>query len=181
MAKYRQQWRVLYTRPRYEARVSEILQSKGVKCLLPKTTVVREYKSQRRMVEQPLFPSYVFVCPESLGDYYLGLDQKGVLGYVKFGNEIASVSKQVIDSLRLLDEKKCKVQVSAEPFPRGEQVVICEGPLTGLNCEVVDYKGVKKALIRVQLLGSNVLINIDAAKLRRIPDGLHSHSPGSCA
>jgi len=169
MISFKQQWCVLYTRPRFENKVAEELKSKGVSCLLPKTRVVREYKNQRRLVELPLFPSYVFVCPESLNDYYLGLDLKGVSGYVKVGNEVAAVSKQIIDSLMMLDQKKCAVELCTEDIAKGEVVMISEGPLTGLSGEMVEYKGKSKVVIRVNLLQSNVLIDIDTHKLKRMP------------
>jgi transcriptional antiterminator RfaH len=174
-------WCVLYTRPRFENKVVEELKNNGVNCLLPRTRVVREYKTQRRLVEVPLFPSYVFICPGNLNDYYFGLDLKGVLGYVKFGSEIASVNRQTIDNLIMLDEKKCEIELSTEVIAKGEMVMISEGPLTGLSGEMVEYKGRNKVIVRVSLLKSNVLIDIDAQKLKRLSNGFDYPATSNCA
>ncbi|MBL7747972.1 MAG: hypothetical protein JNM19_11120 [Chitinophagaceae bacterium] len=174
MADFKQKWYVLYTRPRFEAKVAKELTNSGVICLMPKTSVVKEYRSQRRLVQLPLFPSYVFVSPGSLSDYYFGLDLKGVLGYVKFGNEIATVSSQVISNLQILEKRKCAVELTGEKIATGVMVLICEGPFTGLKCEMVQFKGGRKALVRVNLLNTNLLLDIDIQKLKVMPSELSS-------
>jgi len=47
------------------------------------------WHDRRKYVDEPLFPSYVFICLDSMQAYYEGLDAEGVPCYVKIGKEMA--------------------------------------------------------------------------------------------
>jgi transcription antitermination factor NusG len=54
-------WYVVDTRPRWEKKVHNSLVDKGIECFCPINKVYRQWSDRVKMVEEPLFPSQVFV------------------------------------------------------------------------------------------------------------------------
>src|SRR6202008_5172892 len=57
----RKQWLAVYTRPRWEKKVNQLLKEKGVGSYCPLNKVRRKWSDRVKIVEEPLFKSYVFV------------------------------------------------------------------------------------------------------------------------
>jgi len=55
--------------------------------------------------------------------------------------------------------------VSTENFRQGKKFLIKEGPFIGHYCEVVEYQGRKKILVRLDLLERSVLVNLSVHSL----------------
>jgi transcription antitermination factor NusG len=109
-------------------------------------------------VDEPLFPSYVFIYLKDLQNYYDGIDTEGALYYVKTGREVARVNESVVNNIKLVADKAKDIEVSDSRFQPGRRLVITKGALTGLSCEVVRYNCKEKLLVRVDLLGRNLLM-----------------------
>jgi transcriptional antiterminator RfaH len=165
MPNFNSGWYLLYTRPKQEKKVTEQLKEKQLKHYLPVQTVVRKWADRLKTVQQPLFPSYVFVYLEDLRDYFIGLNTDGVLQYVKFGGRITRVGEAIIHNLRLIIEYGREVEVSLSEFKQGQLLTISEGPFAGMNCEVMQYKRQERILVRFNLLRRNVLMELPAAQL----------------
>ena len=54
-------WLAVYTRPRWEKKVNQLLSEKGVENYCPLNKVRRKWSDRVKVVEEPLFKSYVFV------------------------------------------------------------------------------------------------------------------------
>ncbi len=54
-------WLAIYTKPRWEKKVYGMLQEKGVESYCPLNKVQRKWSDRIKIVEEPLFKSYVFV------------------------------------------------------------------------------------------------------------------------
>src|SRR4029077_16112 len=54
-------WFAVYTRPRWEKKVAEILTRKKVENYCPLNKVLRQWSDRKKIVHEPLFTSYVFV------------------------------------------------------------------------------------------------------------------------
>jgi transcription antitermination factor NusG len=54
-------WLVILTRPRWEKKVHSALVQKGIECYCPLNKVQRKWSDRIKVVEEPLFKSYVFV------------------------------------------------------------------------------------------------------------------------
>ena len=153
-------WRVIYTKPRHEKKVTEQLSKLAVDAFLPTVKSLRKWSDRKKYIDAPLFPSYVFVNLKNDHHYVNSLDIDGVLYYVKTGNEIARVSADVIDHIRFIVNKGQEIEVTAEYFQSGKCLLIREGPFTGFACEVVQHKGKEKILVRIDLLQRSILLNL---------------------
>lgn len=158
-------WYLIYTKPRYEKKVFLQLTRMNIEAYLPFTRKLRTWHDRKKYVEEPLFPSYVFIHLKNLESYYGGIDADGSLFYVKTKKEISRVSDSIVNDLKLVTTQANSVEVTQEYFQPGQKVVIREGALTGLNCEMVEVNEKKKLLVRVSLLQRNILISLPAEQL----------------
>jgi transcription antitermination factor NusG len=54
-------WYALYTKPRWEKKVHELMLRRGMESYCPLNKVRKKWSDRYKMVEEPLFKSYVFV------------------------------------------------------------------------------------------------------------------------
>jgi transcriptional antiterminator RfaH len=153
-------WYVIYTRPKHEKKVALKLEERKLTYLLPQTKVLRTWHDRKKIIEVPLFPSYLFISLDKIEDYYDGLECEGVLSFVKFGKEVARVKEETVDSLRLLMNDGKNIEVSEEKFNPGQKFMIRQGAFTGLMCELIEHKNAKRVLVRINLLNRSVLADL---------------------
>ena len=153
-------WYLIYTRPRHEKKVHAQLTDNLIDSFLPTRKTLRTWHDRKKYIDEPLFPSYVFVRLESRQSFHTGMDTDGYLYYVRTGKEIARVKDSVVDSIKLIMSRNQEIEVSDRCFQAGQQMVIREGALTGLPCEVVRWNNKKKLLVRVDLLQRSLLLNV---------------------
>jgi len=54
-------WYAVYTRPRWEKKVSELVTKKKLTTYCPLNRVVKQWSDRKKVIFEPLFTSYVFV------------------------------------------------------------------------------------------------------------------------
>ncbi|MDR6571328.1 MULTISPECIES: transcription termination/antitermination protein NusG [Chitinophaga] len=162
-------WHLIYTRPRQEKKVSILLSERGTQFYLPVNKVKRQWKDRQKILYEPLFPSYIFVYVTNMDEFYSSIQLEGVCGYVKLGKQIAKVSPEIISNIKLALENGSGIEVSYDPFKPGQQVVVTDGPLRGLSCEVVRDNGRQKMLVRILLLQRNIVIDMPLNFLAAAP------------
>ncbi len=165
MSNYSSGWYVVYTKPKHEKKVAARLAGAGIDHFLPMARKLRTWHDRKKYVDVPLFPSYVFVFLSGKMDYYTGMDTDGVWYFVRYGTEIARVPDKVISDLQMLSSGNNELEVTSEGIQPGRQLAITQGSLCGLSCEVVEFKGKKGFLVRVQLLQRNVLVSLPSEYL----------------
>lgn len=156
---------MVYTRPRAEKKVAFELNRSKIKAFLPTVKTLRIWWDRKKYVDEPLFPSYVFVYLNNNLDYHNSACVPGVLDFVRTGKHIQMVADTVVNNLMILTCHSNELEVSSVNFMIGQQLVIGHGPLTGLQCEIVRIDNKRKLLVRVDLLQRNVLLNISADHL----------------
>lgn len=165
MATFKNGWYVIYTRPRQERKVAEQLSRKNISYFLPVISSVRQWHDRKKLVQVPLFPSYVFVNLTGVTQFYEGMDSDGVCCYVRVNKEPAVVPQKVMDQIGLVVNSGQDVDVSSERFQLGQPVLICHGALAGLSGEVVQSNGKEKVLVRVSILNRNILVDLQLSSL----------------
>jgi transcriptional antiterminator RfaH len=159
-------WYAVYTRPRAEKKVHDELTKKGVECYLPMQRTLKQWSDRKKMVEQPLFNSYLFVKILMGPAYYDILGVLGVVKFVHFGKKIATIRDSQIYDIKLLLEHITDIEVSSEPIEAEARVEIMAGPLKGIEGVVSHRKGSQYFAVRIEELGTNMFISIPASYLR---------------
>jgi len=134
---------------------------------------MRQWSDRKKLIEVPLFPSYVFIYLENMESFYKGLHTDGVLNYVRFGKQIAKVSEEMMSNIRILSNNAQDLEPSFNHFKKGQEVVITQGPLTGLSGEVIEYRDIRKILVRLILLQRNILVNVEESYLMSAVELMH--------
>ena len=165
MSVFNSGWYLLYTRPQCEKKIASSLEERGIGHYLPLERKLRIWSDRKKLMEMPLFPSYVFIELTESRDYFMGLETDGVVGYVKFGKAIAKVDAKVVNNLKLVAECGVGLEVISDVLQKGRRMLIAEGAMAGLDCEIVEHKGMRKMLVRVNLLNRSVLVTLPASIL----------------
>jgi transcription antitermination factor NusG len=121
-----QRWHAIYTRPRWEKKVHRLLQDKGVESYCPLNKVHRKWSDRIKIVEEPLFKSYVFVkiCESDKTQVRM---THGVVNFVYWMGKPAIIKDREIEIIkRFLDEYE-NIEVSSMQLTPQTKVIIKGG------------------------------------------------------
>ena len=153
-------WYAAYTKPRNEKKVFERLTENGIETFLPLQKRLKQWSDRKKMVEEPLFRSYIFV---RIGekDYYNVLNTPGVVRYVTFGGRAAPIPERQIEQVKQLLVQDIEIELLAESIEPGTNVEIMFEGLKGIVGELVEHCGKKKVVINAwDLLISTSMMNV---------------------
>jgi len=153
-------WYACYTRPRHEFKSCKILQVRGFETLLPTYKTLSKRKDRKRILELPLFPSYIFVNSEP-GRFHWILSVPGVVYIV--GNSRGPVPLKPDEVSMIFEVTKIKENVMPAPyFKEGDKVRIIKGSLkgmTGFVKERIDSK--RKVVLNVETISAAFSVVVD--------------------
>jgi transcription antitermination factor NusG len=160
-------WYALYTRHQHEKCVARSLSGKGVETFLPLFTSTHRWADRSKEISLPLFPCYVFVRGEFVGQELPIVTTPGVYGFVRYANQAAMIPEAEIEAVRRMVESSLGI----EPHPflkRGDWVRIRSGPLTGLEGILSRRKNHYRIVLSVEMLQKSVAIDVDASTVERV-------------
>lgn len=167
-------WFAIYTLPRAEKKVAERLEKAGIRHYLPLFKQLKKWSDRKKWVEEPLFKSYLFV-QISESEYYKVLNTHGVVRYITFSGKAVPVPENELNIIKkLLIEYPDELEV-IENLEPGTPIEIIAGPMMGVTGELIDYRGEKRASIKVEYINQSVLINIPSSFLA--PLEAKNHQP----
>jgi transcription antitermination factor NusG len=153
-------WYAIRTTARWEVLVSGELSRRGIETYLPLCRVKRRWSDRIKIMDQPLFPGYLF-GRFPLDERIRVLEAPGVRQIVGIGNTPAPIAAGEIDNLRTL----VAAQPLLVPWPylhTGQRVRIARGPLAGVEGFVVRAEqGALRIVVSVDLLQRSVAAQID--------------------
>ncbi len=160
-------WYAVYTRPRAEKQVYERLLDQGIEAFLPLQKKMKQWSDRKKMVEVPLFTSYVFV---HIGRAFYDdvLRTNGVVKYITFEGKAATIPNDQIDNLRIIVDSDADVETTWERRKKGEKVRVNGGPLHGLEGILISDGSKKKVLVQVDRLDQNLVIEVPLAFIEAI-------------
>ena len=153
---YSMPWYALYTTPRAEKKVKERLDAAGIENFLPLHLAPRQWSDRIKMVEIPLFPSYIFVNAEEHQLRAL-LQLYGVTRAVYHCGRPAIILDKEIKAIRKFLEKAATYAVS---FTIGDDVLIACGPLKDISGKITKI-GKSKMVLHLEQLATTVCVDLD--------------------
>ena len=161
-------WYLVHTKIRQERIALENLQRQGFECFLPLIRVEKLRRGQLQVVQEALFPRYLFV---QLGtDMYAQSwtpirSTLGVSRLVTFGQTPAKVDDALVAELRLKTET---LEVQTRHFEPGEQVVVTDGPFVGVEAiyQMADAEG--RVMVLLNILSKQVKMTVSPASVRKM-------------
>ena len=162
-----QYWHAVYTKPRAEYRVSHALKERGIQVYLP------EYASgsPRKLVREPLFPCYLFICADL--EVLNPADWKWISGLryiVAFGGEPAIVPAAAIQLIKQNVAKRNQLlQARQSNFQQDDTVRIVEGPfhdMVAIFDKQLDAK--ERVQVLLTMLGRNSRVKVDLQSIEKV-------------
>jgi len=160
-------WYAIYTKPRAEKKIYQKLNDINIESYLPLQKRLKQWSDRKKWVEEPAIRSYVFV-KISEKEYYDVLNIQAVLRYVTFEGKAASIPEWQINTMKLALDVDAETEITNENIMTGEHVQIKKGPFMGIKGELIEYKGKKKVVVRIDNIGQSLLINIPINFLKKI-------------
>jgi transcriptional antiterminator RfaH len=138
-------WFVIYTKSRNEKKVAELLQKNGVETFCPLVKLKKNWSDRKKIVETPLFNSYVFVNL-SEKDRNVVFNVPGVIRFVFWLNKPAVVRDCEIESLKAMLSETMD-SFSIENYQIGDTIKISEGAFKGVEGVIEKQTNTKLHLI----------------------------------
>lgn len=160
-------WYAIYTNPRAEKQARDRLMEAGVEVFLPLQKTMRIWSDRKKLIERPLISSYVFVKVIPL-EFMKVYQTSGVVRFITFEGQPASIPENQIDNLRLLINSDTEIEISSEKFAQGDNVEVIRGSLVGLTGELVIIGSHSRVVVRIDRLDQNLIVNIPMTFLRRL-------------
>jgi len=162
LKKLEKNWYAIYTLARMERKVEERLLADGYEAWLPLHRTPRVWSDRVKIVEVPLFNSYLFVRCE---EYQLlpMLKTKGVVRAVYYLGKPAVVRQKDIDAIHEF------LELAADrPLCTGEEVEILTGAMKHVSGKITRLEK-KYVLLYLEQLGATICVNTeDVARVGRL-------------
>ncbi|HEY2720982.1 MAG TPA: UpxY family transcription antiterminator [Chitinophagaceae bacterium] len=159
-------WYAVYTRPRWEKKVSEILTRRKVENYCPINKVVRQWSDRKKTIHEPLFTSYVFVRASESQITQLK-QTNGVINLVYWLGKPAVIRDSEIDTIRKFLHEHVNVRLEKTPVTVNDSVRIVSGPLMELEGQVLSIKN-KTVKIMLPSLGYMMYAEVETANVEII-------------
>ena len=162
-------WRAVFCKPREEQRARMHLINQGYDAFLPQVRSRRRLRGRDRLQIEPMFPRYLFVA---LADYRQDWgpirSTRGVVGLVRFGEEVPVVPDALIELLKTRQDAEGAVELARfHQLKTDDPVEVTAGPFAGYRGIFEAETGEARAIILLELLSRQQRVEIATRDLRR--------------
>jgi transcriptional antiterminator RfaH len=162
-------WYLIHTKPRQERCALENLQWQGYECYFPTMPAQKLRQGKLGVVDQPLFPRYLFIClgqGPSAQSWAPIRSTKGVSRLVTFGTSPAKVDDALIEILR---NQEALVQAGPEPlFKPGERIRITASPFTDIEGIYQMTNADQRVMVLIELMSKPVKLCLAPSVLQKV-------------
>ena len=159
-----EKWIAVYTKSRHEKVVIQELENKNIEAYCPIFKERRQWSDRKRWVEFPLFRSYVFAKIELKNSIYI-LQTTGVHHIIKFQGNISIIPDEIIQNIKSMIDGGFTVE-QVEYFVKGDEVIVVDGPLKGMDGIVVKIKNENKLVLKVAAIQQAIAAQIHPGYLK---------------
>ena len=158
-------WLVVYTKPKWEKKVDSNFAQKGIESWCPTQKKERQWSDRKKIIEEPLFKSYVFVRA-SKEEYTNVLNTMGVVRFLYFEKKPAIIRDNEIETIRkYLGLANASIQVvNMTNLPAQTKVAINQGLFMGQKGEVI-RSGKKTVFVQLQSINMMMMVEFKLAEI----------------
>ena len=164
-------WGFAYLRPRTEKKVAEKLAGLNIPVYLPLVNKARLHHGTKIITSFPMFPGYIFLAAGDLERTELKKNEKEFVQIELLREECEE--ETLIRELNALHQFEILAQteeVLINPgIQHGDKVIVTQGPLKGLETEVIRREDRKNAIvINITILEKTVEYLVSADMLKKL-------------
>lgn len=156
-------WLAVYTRPRWEKKVNQLLTEKGTESYCPLNKIKRKWSDRVKVIEEPLFKSYVFVKVNDADRTSVRMTP-GVINFVYWDGKPAVIKEKEIATIRKFLDEYETVEVQPMDIKVDQRVIITTGPLMDKEGKVLAVRH-KTAKVAIESLGYILVAYIERSRL----------------
>ncbi len=161
------QWYALYTKSRSEKKAYQELCRKEIQAFLPLRKTIRQWSDRKKVVEVPLFNSYLFIYIKGK-EQLPALQVDSIVRFVTFEGKAVPIPPQQIEAIKAyLDEGAPEYDESQLNLETGINVEITRGPMMGLHGVLLTLQGKHRVKVEIECVGQSLIIDIPKTSLRR--------------
>ena len=150
-------WYIFYTTPRAEKVVYRDLEKNGMEVFLPLRKVSKIWKNrQHKIIEEPIFPSYIFIKTNQNKIYSI-LRHPKICTYISFLGKPSTISEKDIEAIKIMISSEETIETNE--FYEGEKVRVIRGVLNGYEGILCSRKGKNNFGIKIQ--GVDIIASIE--------------------
>ena len=151
-------WYVLYTKPRNEKKVAQRLSEAGYTVYCPLQKVRRRWSDRTKVVEEPLFKSYLFIqIEESRRDEVFSFP--GTVRYLFWLRRPAHVRQVEINTIQKWLGEYNHEDIDISDILPGDFVRITSGQFSGEEAVLLDRSN-HKAVVQLKELGIQLSLSL---------------------
>lgn len=156
-------WYAVYTKPRWEKKVDKLLIEKGMESYCPLQKIQRQWSDRKKIVEEPLFKSYVFVRIADEEQTEMRM-VNGVVNFVYWMGKPAIIKDREINIIKKFLNEYDNVEVERVEIEPNNKVFINSGALMDKEATVLSVmKNTVKVVI--ESIGLCLVASIDKSKV----------------
>lgn len=162
-------WYLVHTKPRLEKCALENLERQQYRCYLPMLSTEKLRKGKLELVDEPLFPRYLFIQLDtglSAPSWSPIRSTKGVNKLVSFGFEPAKVANELVDLL--MTQEQTLRETPQALFNPGERVKVTQGPFAGIEGIYQMTDGERRVMVLIELMSKPVTLPLEPTQLRKV-------------
>lgn len=134
-----ERWFAVYTRPRWEKKVTDQLKRKKIEFYCPQNRISSRWNDRKKNVSEPLFSSFVFVYL-SEEEQKTAMQVNGVVNFVYWLNKPVVVPNEEIDTIKKFLFEYSNVKVERTSVSQLENVRIIDGPVITRKGNLLEVK-----------------------------------------
>jgi len=159
-------WYAVYTRPKWEKKVSDLLSRKKIENYCPLYKSVRQWSDRKKTILEPLFTSYVFVNVAE-NDHLPVKQTDGVLNFVYWLGKPAVIKNEEIDVIRQFLSENEHVKLEQIEVNVNDRVKIINGPFKYWEGSVTEIRP-KSVKVLLPSLGYALVAEIPKSRVELI-------------
>ena len=166
-------WYAVYVKSRYEKKTSKLLEDRHIETYLPLIGRLKQWSDRKKMVEEPLFKSYLFVHTD-LKNYFEILNTPGIVKFITFeGKPVPVPENQLVAVKEFIGEYDGEESLEQyQELREGQTVEIVYGHMKGLIGRLVETRGKQRVMVDIEAVGQSLPINISRSQIRLLKNGL---------
>jgi len=166
----RQVWRVFYTLPKAERKTAQFLDKEGFQVLVPTRLVQKQWSDRKKIVEEVLFPNYLFGFVNE-SERNLLLRANGIVRSLSEQGKPVQLSQHEMDQILITQQDRDVIMPPEKILTipaKGVTVEVTKGPLKGLRGMVADYQGKHSLVLFLPSIRQMVRVIVDMESVEEV-------------
>lgn len=152
-------WKVVYTRPRWEKKVDVLLRLMDIESYCPLRKEYHTWADRKKMVEVPLFSSYLFVNCNAKEEIQIK-QTLGIINFVFYQAKPAVIREEEIEKIKYFVEHYKDIEVvSVSQLAVGDRLLIKSGAFIDKRGEILQIQG-KNLVMLLEHMGCVIVTKV---------------------